>query len=134
MRFPCFTKETTTDVPRTVTFTVSKDVSTSLFITPPPPTASRDTTNLHTSHHVFPPNTVTTSKYTWYNFLPISVSEQFRRLGNVYFLAMGIIMGLGFYTNLFVSAISPWTTIGPLTLVVAVSLAAEGRADLGRHR
>jgi len=77
---------------------------------------------------------VTTSKFTLLSFLPLALREQFRRLGNVYFLFMGCLMALGYYTDLFVSAVSPWTTLGPLAVVVSVSLVQEGRADLARHR
>lgn len=79
-------------------------------------------------------NRTTTSKYTWFTFFPIAIAEQFRRFGNVYFLVVGCIMALGEYTYLFDSAISPWTTLGPLAVVVAISLAQEGFADLSRHR
>ena len=47
---------------------------------------------------------------------------------------MGCLMAIGWYTDVFDSAISPWTTLGPLALVVSISLAQEGAADLARHR
>ena len=47
---------------------------------------------------------------------------------------MGCLMAIGWYTDAFDSAISPWTTLGPLALVVSISLAQEGAADLARHR
>ena len=43
-------------------------------------------------------------------------------------------MAVGFYTTLFESAISPWTTLGPLAFVMSISLMQEGAADLGRHQ
>lgn len=44
-------------------------------------------------------------------------------------------MATGYYSeNLFQSAISPWTTLGPLAFVVSVSLLVEGAADRKRHR
>ena len=63
-----------------------------------------------------------------------SIGEQFRRNGNLYFLVMGCLMFLGTYTTLFRSSVSPWTTLGPLALVISISLAQEGAADLKRHR
>ena len=63
-----------------------------------------------------------------------AIREQFRRNGNVYFVVVGFIMFLGYYTPMFNSAVSPWTTLGPLALVVSVSLAQEGYTDLRRHR
>lgn len=63
-----------------------------------------------------------------------AIFEQFRRVANMYFLIMGIIMGIGWYTNLYESAISPWTTLGPLAFVISISLLQEGTADIGRAR
>ena len=60
--------------------------------------------------------------------------EQFRRFANMYFLLVGVIMAVGHYSTLYESAISPWTTLGPLAFVVSVSLLAEGSADAKRHR
>jgi len=43
-------------------------------------------------------------------------------------------MFIGYYTPLFSSAITPWTTLGPLALVISVSLAQEAYTDIQRHR
>lgn len=37
-------------------------------------------------HKHFPSNTVTTSKYTWWSFVPKSIIEQFRKISNLYVL------------------------------------------------
>ena len=66
-------------------------------------------------------------------FLIKAVAQQFRRLGNIYFLVIGLIMAVGWYSSAFPSAITPWTTLGPLALVVSVSLLNEFLTDLGRH-
>jgi magnesium-transporting ATPase (P-type) len=42
-------------------------------------------------------------------------------------------MFLGTYTSWFDSAISPWTTLGPLAVVVSISLLVEGYSDFKRH-
>ncbi len=42
-------------------------------------------------------------------------------------------MFVGYYSNLFYSSVNPWTTLGPLAVVVSVSLAQEGYTDLRRH-
>ena len=63
-----------------------------------------------------------------------AIREQFRKNGNVYFLCVGILMFFGYYTPLFDSAITPWTTLGPLAVVVSVSVAQEGYTDIRRHR
>lgn len=63
-----------------------------------------------------------------------ATKEQFRRVANLYFLIIGIIMAIGWYTEAFDSAISPWTTLGPLAIVISFSLLQEGTADYGRHK
>ena len=63
-----------------------------------------------------------------------AVGEQFRRFANMYFLIVGIIMATGYYSDLYDSAISPWTTLGPLAFVISVSLLVEGVADAKRHK
>jgi magnesium-transporting ATPase (P-type) len=62
-----------------------------------------------------------------------AIMEQFRRFANLYFLCVGIIMAVGYYTDAFESAINPWTTLGPLAIVVSFSLMVEGAADAKRH-
>jgi magnesium-transporting ATPase (P-type) len=52
----------------------------------------------------------------------------------MYFLVMGFIMALGWYTDLFESAIFPWTVWGPLAIVISFSLTQEGMADIRRHK
>mmetsp|Transcript_48484 Transcript_48484/g.73268 ORF Transcript_48484/g.73268 Transcript_48484/m.73268 type:complete len:133 (+) Transcript_48484:172-570(+) len=79
-------------------------------------------------------NSVCTSKYSILTFFPKALREQFRRVGNVYFLTIGVIMFIGQYTDAWNSSISPWTTLGPLGIVISVSLVQEGYADVARHR
>jgi hypothetical protein len=62
-----------------------------------------------------------------------AISEQFRRFANVYFLVVGGIMFVGQYTTLFDTAISPWTTLGPLAMVISISLTVEAISDYKRH-
>ena len=52
----------------------------------------------------------------------------------MYFLLVGCIMAVGYYSEAFESAISPFTTLGPLAFVVSVSLLVEGSADVKRHK
>jgi magnesium-transporting ATPase (P-type) len=52
----------------------------------------------------------------------------------MYFLLVGVIMAVGYYSGLYESAISPWTTLGPLAFVISVSLMVEGSSDIKRHR
>lgn len=79
-------------------------------------------------------NKIITAKYTALSFLPMAIREQFRRFANVYFLVIGLIMCLGQFTGYFETAFSPWTTLGPLAIVISVSVLVEGYSDIKRHR
>ena len=43
-------------------------------------------------------------------------------------------MAVGYYTDLYESALTPWTTLGPLAFVISVSLLVQGLADAKRHK
>ncbi len=79
-------------------------------------------------------NSVVTSKYNLLTFVPRSLFEQFRRLANVYFLVISVLMTLGTYTDLFVSPLAPFSTLVPLLLVIGVTMIKDGAEDLKRHR
>lgn len=78
-------------------------------------------------------NAVSTSKYTLLSFIPKSLFEQFRRLANVYFLIIIILLMLGTYTPLFQAPLTPYTTLFPLLVVLAVTMGKEGVEDIKRH-
>src|SRR5690606_2514070 len=63
-----------------------------------------------------------------------SLFEQFRRLANLYFLCMSVLMLIGTYTTQFDSPLTPWSTLLPLIIVLAVTMAKEGAEDIKRHR
>lgn len=79
-------------------------------------------------------NSVVTSKYNLITFVPRSLFEQFRRIANIYFLVISILMMLGWYTTLFVSPLAPFSTLIPLILVLGVTMIKDGAEDLKRHR
>jgi len=79
-------------------------------------------------------NSICTSKYTLLTVFPLAIGGQFRKHGNVYFLVIGSIMALGKFGGVFDSAVSPFTTLLPLAIVIAISFAQEVAADLKRHR
>lgn len=81
----------------------------------------------------FTDNAVSTSKYTLLSFIPKSLFEQFRRLANVYFLLIIILLMLGTYTTLFQAPLTPYTTLFPLLVVLAVTMGKEGIEDIKRH-
>ncbi|PHH67989.1 hypothetical protein CDD82_930 [Ophiocordyceps australis] len=74
-------------------------------------------------------NFIRSSRYTVYDFLPKQLVFQFSKLGNFYFLVMGILQmipGL--------STVGRWTTIVPLGIFVAFSMAKEGYDDFRRYK
>ena len=79
-------------------------------------------------------NSITTHKYNALTFLPRSLFEQFRRTANQYFLLIGLLMIIGTYTDLFYSPLLPWSTITPLSLILAITMTKEGIEDLKRHK
>jgi magnesium-transporting ATPase (P-type) len=80
-------------------------------------------------------NAVFTAKYTALSFLPKGIFEQFRRVANVYFLGISVLMAVGTYVpGTWFSSLDPWTTIGPLALIVGLTLTKEGLEDGKRHK
>ena len=75
---------------------------------------------------LYPDNHISTRRYTWWSFLPISILFQFRKLSNCYFLATAVIMLI---PN--VSPLTPASAIGPLVFVVLVSEVREFLEELG---
>ena len=74
-------------------------------------------------------NTIRSSRYTLWDFLPRQLIFQFSKLANAYFLIVGILQlipGL--------STIGSWTTIAPLAVFVSLSIAKEGYDDVRRYR
>lgn len=84
--------------------------------------------------HGMASNTVITSKYNPVTFVPRSLFEQFRRIANIYFLVMSILMVIGTYTTVFISPLNPISTLLPLCGVLLVTMVKDGLEDLKRHR
>ena len=81
------------------------------------------------SGHAYISNFIRSSRYTAYDFVPKQLLFQFSKLGNFYFLVMGILQmipGL--------STVGRWTTIVPLGIFVAFSMAKEGYDDYRRYQ
>ena len=74
-------------------------------------------------------NTITSSRYTLYNFLPRQLFAQFSKLANFYFLCVSILQMIpGLSTT------GTYTTIVPLAFFVFISMAKEGYDDLRRYK
>ncbi|KAJ6490741.1 hypothetical protein C8R47DRAFT_1123410 [Mycena vitilis] len=79
--------------------------------------------------HVYTSNQVITSKYTLITFLPRNLLEQFRRVANIFFLAIAI---LQFFPKF--STISPGLVIFPLLVVLAITGGKDAYEDTKRHQ
>uniref|UniRef100_A0AAJ7UJC2 Phospholipid-transporting ATPase n=1 Tax=Petromyzon marinus TaxID=7757 RepID=A0AAJ7UJC2_PETMA len=76
----------------------------------------------------FPDNKIVSSKYTPWNFIPKNLFEQFRRIGNFYFLMIFLVQVV------IDSPTSPATSGLPLLFVIAVTAVKQGYEDWRRHR
>ncbi|XP_073020331.1 phospholipid-transporting ATPase 3-like isoform X1 [Primulina eburnea] len=76
----------------------------------------------------FKGNSVSTTKYDVFTFLPKGLFEQFRRVANLYFLMISILSCTP------ISPVSPITNVLPLTLVLLVSLVKEAWEDWKRFQ
>ncbi|KAL1408157.1 hypothetical protein Q8F55_004961 [Vanrija albida] len=74
-------------------------------------------------------NQVVTSKYTIITFLPRNLLEQFRRVANIFFLAINI---LQFFPKF--ATISPGLVILPLIVVLGITAIKDGYEDFKRHQ
>lgn len=79
--------------------------------------------------HAYIDNTILSSRYTLYNFLPRQLFAQFSKLANFYFLCVSILQMIpGLSTT------GTYTTIVPLLFFVTISIAKEGYDDWRRYR
>ncbi|QPG99507.1 hypothetical protein C2857_001954 [Epichloe festucae Fl1] len=79
--------------------------------------------------HAYISNNVRTSRYTVWDFIPKQLFFQFTRVGNFYFLCVGVpqmIPGL--------STTGSFTTILPLLFFILLTIVKEGYDDFRRHR
>ncbi|PKA61390.1 Phospholipid-transporting ATPase 3 [Apostasia shenzhenica] len=74
----------------------------------------------------FKGNSVSTTKYNIFTFLPKGLFEQFRRVANLYFLMISIL------STTPISPVHPITNVVPLSLVLLVSLVKEAFEDWKR--
>lgn len=77
----------------------------------------------------YPTNTIITSKYTYLNFVPINLMEQFRRLANTYFLLIIVLCSIPE-----IAPFSPVTSIMPLVLILTCTGMKDWIEDRKRHK
>jgi phospholipid-transporting ATPase len=69
----------------------------------------------------------------WNSNVSRSLFEQFRRLANVYFLLISVLMLIGTYGSYFDSPLDPWSTLSLLIIVLTISICKECAEDIKRH-
>jgi phospholipid-transporting ATPase len=80
-------------------------------------------------------NSISTTKYSALSFLPLSVMLQFKRIANVYFLVISIMMIIGMLMpELYDSPLDPYSTIIPLCIVLSITCVKEGMEDMQRAK
>merc|ERR1712130_13656 len=75
-----------------------------------------------------PSNEVKTTKYSYWNFIPKNLFEQFHRFANVYFVFIGII---NFVPQ--VNAINPYLALCPVIFILGVTALKDGYEDSRRR-
>ena len=83
----------------------------------------------NTNELMFKNNTISTTKYNAFTFLPKALLYQFMRLANIYFVFIAIIQSIPI-----ISPLGAATAIAPLVFVLAVSLIREAVEDLKRRK
>ncbi|KAM6958530.1 phospholipid-transporting ATPase IH isoform 2-T2 [Tautogolabrus adspersus] len=76
----------------------------------------------------YPDNRIVSSKYTFWNFIPKNMFEQFRRIANFYFLIIFLIQ------LIIDTPTSPITSGLPLFFVITVTAIKQGYEDWLRHK
>lgn len=74
-------------------------------------------------------NITKTSRYNILNFLVIALYFHFRKLTNLYFLGLTILLAIPSFSTL-----SLGSTLTPLIFITLVSLLREAYEDIARHR
>ena len=65
----------------------------------------------------------------------VCLAAQFERVANIYFLLISVLMLVGtYFPAFFVSPLTPFSTFGPLCLVLSLTMAKEWVEDSARHR
>ncbi|TVU13241.1 hypothetical protein EJB05_40776, partial [Eragrostis curvula] len=78
---------------------------------------------------MYPPNRVSTTKYSLVTFVPMSLIEHFKIPVHLYFLLCGIVA----LTPLSPTAVSAWSLL-PLCFIIATSIVFDGYEDLRRKK
>ncbi|TFL07331.1 hypothetical protein BDV98DRAFT_599642 [Pterulicium gracile] len=99
-----------------------------VFVREPLPDHYFDKKGKPTLDRTYASNQIISSRYSLITFLPRNLLEQFRRIANVFFLAIAI---LQFFPKF--STISPGLVILPLIIVLGLAAIKDGYEDYKRH-
>ncbi|KAI9299769.1 hypothetical protein BJ944DRAFT_210007 [Cunninghamella echinulata] len=99
-----------------------------IYVNMPIPTEELD--DYGQPKHHFIANKIRTAKYTWYNFLPKNLFEQFRGIANLYFLFLVILQMF----PIFSTSASPVLVILPLAAILFLTGAKDAFEDNKRHK
>ena len=80
-------------------------------------------------HLRLPSNYIVTTIYTLYNFLPLSLMNQFRRVSNMYFAAITASQFIPL-----IRVYDPWSGMLPLLFILGLSMFREMVEDLLRYQ
>ena len=79
-------------------------------------------------------NGISTTKYSFLTWLPISILEQFRRAANVYFLVLSVLILIGTYIpEAYKTPLEVQSVLVPLVMVLLITSAKEGVEDWARY-
>lgn len=74
-------------------------------------------------------NYISTTKYNFITFLPLSFLLQFKRYANIYFLVSAIMQSIPL-----ISPLTPFSAVAPLIFVISLSMIREGYEDVQRYK
>lgn len=80
-------------------------------------------------------NSISTTKYNLLTWLPVSLGNQFKRVANIYFAAISVLMLIGKYApQIFPTPLDPYSTIVTFIFVLSVTCLKEGSEDFQRFQ
>ncbi|OCH92242.1 phospholipid-translocating P-type ATPase [Obba rivulosa] len=100
-----------------------------VFVNQPLPPDYYDDKGRLKKEHIYRSNQVITSKYTVITFVPRNLLEQFRRIANIFFLAIAILQFFPIFPT-----VSPGLVILPLLIVLGITMLKDGYEDIKRHQ
>ena len=77
----------------------------------------------------YPNNSIRTTKYTIFTYLPKAIIAQFNRIANFYFVLIAIMQVMPY-----MSPLDGTTAVGPLIVVLGFSVIREGYEDYCRYK